>query len=72
MNCPVCANPNVRRSRRRGLIDKVKSWFGRRPYRCHTCMHRFFSSVRAISAQNREHPDSGPSPKVIGKPAMGA
>lgn len=46
MNCPFCASASVRRSRRRGIKEKVSSWLGRWPYRCHVCMHRFFSSER--------------------------
>jgi transposase-like protein len=44
MNCPFCASANVRRSRRRGIMERLTSWAGRRPYRCQICMHRFFSS----------------------------
>jgi len=53
MNCPLCASDNVRRSRRRGIAEKVRSWVGRRPYRCHTFMHRFFSSEKYIKSPER-------------------
>jgi transcriptional regulator NrdR family protein len=60
MNCPFCASANVRRSRRRGITERVSCWMGRRPYRCHTCMHRFFSSEAY-----RPQPQSKSEPQVI-------
>src|SRR5260370_30747967 len=53
MNCPFCASTNVRRSHRRGIREKMSSWLARRPYRCHTCMHRFFSSERYYPEANQ-------------------
>jgi transposase-like protein len=53
MNCPFCASANVRRSHRRGIAEKLRSWMGRQPYRCHTCMHRFFSSEGYVRPHQR-------------------
>lgn len=48
MNCLHCGSTDVHRSRRRGLVDKLRSWLGQRPYRCHTCMHRFFAPSKDL------------------------
>ena len=41
--CPRCRGGNVRRSRRRSLIDTLVSKAGFMPFRCLGCNHRFFS-----------------------------
>ena len=40
--CPRCGSTNVRRSRRRGLLERVLlRLLGLRPYRCEDCDERF-------------------------------
>ena len=41
--CPVCKEDRAHRSHRGGLKDWVAGMFGRRPYRCHSCQHRFLA-----------------------------
>jgi hypothetical protein len=68
MNCPFCASANVRRSRRRGIAEKVTCWLGKWPYRCHTCMHRFFSPERHVGKARRRSGGTGKrqvQPQVI-------
>lgn len=40
--CPECGGTDVRRCRRRNLLEKVWSWLGIWPYRCFVCTARFF------------------------------
>lgn len=40
--CPKCQSTGVHRSRRRGLVDRVRGLMGFLPYRCHVCGLRFF------------------------------
>jgi transposase-like protein len=46
MQCPHCGSSTVRRSRRRGLRDRVASWLSRWPYRCESCYFRFWADRR--------------------------
>lgn len=41
MECPVCASPSLRRSRRRSLNDYLLSITGVLPWRCNQCQTRF-------------------------------
>lgn len=40
--CPECQSKQVRRSRRRGALERIFSLLGYLPYRCRDCKHRFF------------------------------
>ena len=40
--CPQCGGANLRRSRRRGLLERGFSLLGYLPYRCRDCQTRFF------------------------------
>jgi hypothetical protein len=40
--CPLCGCQHVRRSPRRGLIERLRSLFGFYPYRCLGCSSRSF------------------------------
>jgi hypothetical protein len=52
MGCPACASSDVRRSRRRGWLDYVRSFWGKLPHRCTRCKARFFTAeVQAPSAR---------------------
>jgi hypothetical protein len=40
--CPHCGSDIVRRSHRRGLVDRILQIVRIRPYRCQECYNRFF------------------------------
>ena len=40
--CPRCGSKHLRRSRRTGLIERLRGIFGLHPYRCHECLSRSF------------------------------
>jgi len=40
--CPSCGSSRLRRSRRRGIFDVLRSWSGVFPYRCAECQRRCF------------------------------
>ena len=40
--CPECKSGRVFRSRRRTLVENIRSWWGVYPYRCHDCGARFW------------------------------
>jgi hypothetical protein len=41
--CPKCQSKNIRKSKRRGLLESVVSTVAQmRPYRCLSCDSRFF------------------------------
>jgi len=43
VHCPLCQTANIRKSRRRGLLESVVFTLIRvRPYRCQSCDSRFF------------------------------
>jgi C4-type Zn-finger protein len=42
MRCPRCSSKDVRRSRRRNLLERIASVLIK-PYRCDNCDYRFFS-----------------------------
>jgi|SRR5215472_14768715 len=48
MNCPACRNARIRRSHRRGVLERMLSAIGRWPYRCRECGRRFFLWVNAF------------------------
>ena len=48
--CPECGGTEVRRSRRRNLLERVWSWLGIWPYRCFNCTARFFQPYVGDSA----------------------
>ena len=39
--CPRCGNPDVRRTRRVGFIERLLSLVYVYPFRCARCLHRF-------------------------------
>ena len=42
-NCPRCESDQIRRSKRRGLLERVPlTLIFVRPFRCRECRHRFF------------------------------
>jgi hypothetical protein len=54
-HCPKCLSSNIRRSKRRGLLESVVSTVTRvRPYRCLSCDSRFFR--RAVAHEERASP----------------
>jgi hypothetical protein len=44
MTCPSCGNSDIRPSDHAYWSDAFQSVFGRKPYRCRKCRHRFYSS----------------------------
>jgi predicted Zn-ribbon and HTH transcriptional regulator len=43
MNCPRCQSEHIRRSRRKGIIEKrILAMLFVRPFRCEACDYRFF------------------------------
>lgn len=48
--CARCQGNKIRRSRRRGIWERVISLVGVYPYRCHDCDHRFFALKRKSQA----------------------
>jgi hypothetical protein len=52
--CPVCASGSVRRSKRKGIVERI--WFRFAfvwPYRCKDCDSRFWSFHRAYQSSHR-------------------
>jgi hypothetical protein len=43
--CPSCGSSLVRRSRRRGVVDRLYTIIGMRPFRCEHCDLRFFKRI---------------------------
>jgi len=43
LSCPRCGQDDVRRSRSRGLLDRLAAAAGLEPQRCRACRTRFFS-----------------------------
>lgn len=43
VTCPVCRSRTVRRSVRRNIIERLRSFAGVYPYRCYDCQTRFFA-----------------------------
>jgi hypothetical protein len=56
--CPLCGCQHVRRSPRRGLIERLRSLFGFYPYRCLGCSSRSF--LRTSSNVARPKRTTGP------------
>ena len=46
--CPKCNSEHVRRSRRRGALERIVSLFGLGTRRCHECNVRFFTIGRSM------------------------
>ena len=44
--CPRCKSEKIRRSKRRGLRDRMWGLLGRWPYRCKDCSFRFRRRIR--------------------------
>ena len=44
--CPHCGSATVRRSHRRGVVDRILQMVRFRPYRCQECYNRFFRIPR--------------------------
>lgn len=43
MNCPICHSEQIRRSRRRGIVERaILAMVFVRPFRCEICDFRFF------------------------------
>jgi len=49
MICPQCRSEDCFRSHRKGLRDFFFTILGSRPWRCHTCDHRFYARRVATS-----------------------
>jgi len=55
--CPRCGSTNVRRSHRRGFLERVFLWLRRRrPYRCEACDKRFLLPDSANMGLQRNAP----------------
>jgi len=48
LTCPDCGGAEVHRSRRGGLDWLLSLTTGKRPFRCHTCNHRFWSRRASV------------------------
>lgn len=55
MLCPECCGANCYRSHRDGIMDLISSVVGLRPWRCHTCEHRFQAWRVAASFEQYVH-----------------
>jgi len=53
-HCPRCGGADVRRSRSRGLFDRVVKVFGFVPLRCRACRARYLSPA-APGVESRTH-----------------
>lgn len=49
--CPTCGSDEVRRSRRRGLLEALLNLVGVKPYRCQRCDTRF--RVRSFNGNGK-------------------
>lgn len=64
LRCPICHSRNIRRSTRRGILEKeVLPYFNAYPYRCRDCSNRFFEHFR-------DHEDVISETRQIPKDAM--
>jgi len=54
VRCPRCASSNLRRSRRRGILERALSLAGRLPYRCRECDLRFYFRVAPLQETAQE------------------
>jgi hypothetical protein len=52
--CPKCGWTNTRRSSRTKLADRVLKLFFLSPYRCRTCLNRFYSFNNSSSRNRTE------------------
>jgi hypothetical protein len=43
MICPSCKENRAHRSHRRNFKDRIVALISMKPYRCHTCNHRFYA-----------------------------
>jgi predicted RNA-binding Zn-ribbon protein involved in translation (DUF1610 family) len=64
--CPECGSANIRRSHRKGAIEKFVSERMRRdPYRCEACLARFFKYREGDPAERvYREPSYAPQPVV--------
>lgn len=63
MNCPQCHSKRIRRSKRKGIIERrILAMLSVRPYRCGSCDLRFF---RWSTTMN---PNSSAAATTIGNP----
>lgn len=54
IQCPKCHQSQyVRRSRRQGK-DRVLSWIKLFPYRCQSCLHRFYRFGEKMTGKGKE------------------
>jgi len=44
-SCPVCHSANIRRSKRRSVLDHLFAFAGILPWRCEACATRFYSRL---------------------------
>ena len=50
MNCPCCLSEHIRRSRRKGFIERgILAMLFVRPFRCGRCDYRFFRWSIAVN-----------------------
>jgi len=47
--CPRCFSGFVRRTRRKGPVGRLVSWFSIYPFRCQLCQHRFHALQRKVN-----------------------
>jgi predicted RNA-binding Zn-ribbon protein involved in translation (DUF1610 family) len=47
--CPQCGKKMVFRSHRKNILEKLRSKFGRYPFRCRACGHRYFRVIKRRS-----------------------
>lgn len=55
MICPQCRSTDCFRSRREGVVDFLWSFWGLRPWRCHTCDMRFRAWRVAVAFERYVH-----------------
>ena len=59
--CSRCGSNSIRRSKRRGVIEKALSIIVR-PYRCRDCDHRFFPLFQTSRSHAKTSDSVDPSP----------
>jgi transposase-like protein len=55
MNCPICKQDDVRRSRRQNAADYILSALGVYPWRCQGCKARFHARLMTLSNSLHAH-----------------
>jgi hypothetical protein len=52
--CPLCQSRVVRRTKRRGILERIVLYpLGFRAYRCEFCDHRFCLKIKAASPEHQ-------------------